>query len=95
MPNIKFFQIKVFALLNEICKLFKVVQNARHWLLQYKCYIYVNPKKMLLLNMSNLDSAFQNEMVKFSVKIQESLDLTFLIWSMLLFFITCDNYDYN
>ena len=57
---------------------------------------------MLFLNMSNLDSgtlsvfsAFQNEMVNFSVKIQGSLDLTFLIWSMLLFFITFDNYDYN
>ena len=63
---------------------------------------------MLFLNMSNLDSgtlsvfsAFENMMVKFSVKIQGSLDLTFLmwsmlllIWSMLLFFITYDNCDY-
>ena len=38
----KFFQVKVFVLLDKMRKLYKVVQNPRHWLLQYKCYIYIN-----------------------------------------------------
>ena len=38
----KFFQVKVFVLLDKMPKLYKVVQNPRHWLLQYKCYIYIN-----------------------------------------------------
>ena len=52
--------------------------------------------------MSNLNSgtfpvfpAFEKNMAKFSVKIPWQLDIILLIRSILLFFITCDNYDYN
>ena len=36
VPNIEFFQINMFALLDKNCKIYKVAQNPRNCLFEYK-----------------------------------------------------------
>ena len=37
VPNMEFFQMKIFVLLDKIRKSYKVFKNLWHWLLQHGC----------------------------------------------------------
>ena len=67
VPNMGFFQINIFVLLDKISKIYKGVSNQRHWI-SFPRDDLLQFVKFEFRDVSSFP-AFEKDMVKFSVKI--------------------------
>ena len=67
VPNMGFFQINIFVLLDKISKIYKGVSNQRHWI-SFPRDDLLQFVKFEFRHVSSFP-AFEKDMVKFSVKI--------------------------
>ena len=96
VPNMEFIQINKFFLFDKIIRIHKVARISRHWLLQYKCFIYSISKKwssriyqiQIPARFYPFFLAFEKIIVKFSVKIPWRFDIILHMCTIYLFIIT-------